>query len=553
MAGNDVVINVKTKGAKQAKKGFSDLAKGAAAMGVAFAATKVVSFLSDSINAFSDLEESINAVTVQYGDQSDAVLALGENSAERFGITSRAVNDAAVQLSAFAEKIDEADPPAAFENFIQRATDFASVMNIETQDALNKFQSGLAGQTRPLQQFGIDVSAATVEQVALAEGIIQTGETMDASQKIQARYLTIMQQTEKTAGDFANTSDSLANSSKILSAKWKEAQVRLGKELAPAMVKIGNLMVNLIPLFKGLVTVVVDFVDVATPLISAVNAATEAINRYSGSSDDAGEASMGLVDRLQRVGDNVNTMAGPVANMIGLIGGMKREFWDAAEATAAYAAEQFVARRGQLELKEAIEEGRAAIEKMVPVAKEYTDEELAAMTEAAGKAKDNHNQLAGAMDGTRTALLRLTNPVFNANQAQKKYNEAVEAFHDDGGTQEEFNAIAEALLELEAAEAAVGTQNLEAMLTVGEKVEERLGLMEGAGRSFVEGMDAVGVGLLTSLEEFNSGLAEIADKRIQVEITATVPSNAEMDQLIADAIARGRRDGGGGSGGGFQS
>jgi hypothetical protein len=42
---------------------------------------------------------------------------------------------------------------------------------------------------------------------------------MTESDKVMARYQMIMEQTNKTAGDFANTSDSLANSSRIAGAK----------------------------------------------------------------------------------------------------------------------------------------------------------------------------------------------------------------------------------------------------------------------------------------------------------------------------------------------
>ncbi len=313
MAGNDVTINVKTKGTKKAKSAFGELTKGAGALGVAFGAIKVVQFGLDAVGAFSDLEESINAVTVVYGEQDDAIARLGENSAEAFGLTTTEVNEAAISMGAFVEKINEADPADAFTNIIQRATDFASVMNIDTKEALDKFQSGLAGQSRPLKEFGLDISAAAIEQTALAEGIIETGQTMTEAEKVQARYLTIMQQTEQTTGDFRNTADGLANSQKILTAKWKEAQTQLGAKLAPAMLILGDAMTDLIPVFELAVDVFGNFLNQIQPGIEIIGALASVLGDLASSVGDVSTASGGLGIDLGFAGD----VAGAILNPVG--------------------------------------------------------------------------------------------------------------------------------------------------------------------------------------------------------------------------------------------
>ncbi|MDK1039665.1 MAG: hypothetical protein QGD91_12270, partial [Actinomycetota bacterium] len=197
--------------------------------GVGFGMMQAKKFIGDTIAAASDLEESINAVEVAMGDASREVFVLGETSAEAMGISKTALNEAAVAFSAFGEQIDAADVAGTFEDFIGRATDFASVMNLEVGDALLKFQSGLAGETEALRRFGIDVSAVSVETFALANGIAEAGEKMSEAQKIQARYGLLMQQTDKFAGDFLNTSEGLANQQRILTATWEDAQAEIGK------------------------------------------------------------------------------------------------------------------------------------------------------------------------------------------------------------------------------------------------------------------------------------------------------------------------------------
>ena len=136
-----------------------------------------------------------------------------------------------------------------------RASDFASVMNLDVDDAAALFQSGLAGETEPLRRFGIDMSAASVEAFAYANGIAETGSKLTEAQKVQARYQSLMEQTSKTQGDFAKTSDQQANAQRILNARWDDAKAKLGKGLLPIMADFTTFLID-----KG-VPAVEDFSD----------------------------------------------------------------------------------------------------------------------------------------------------------------------------------------------------------------------------------------------------------------------------------------------------
>jgi hypothetical protein len=112
------------------------------------------------VSLASDLAESVNAVEVSYGDASNAILALGENSADSMALTRADLNSAAVQFSSFSKTIasDGGNVANTFSSIAQRGVDFASVMNLDVSEALGLFQSSLAGETEPLRKYGIDVS-----------------------------------------------------------------------------------------------------------------------------------------------------------------------------------------------------------------------------------------------------------------------------------------------------------------------------------------------------------------------------------------------------------
>lgn len=221
------------KTSSKAAKGFATLQKGVVGLGAAFVGSRVVSYIGDTVSAASDLEESVNAVEVTMGGAADEILAFGRTAASSLGLSQRAVNEAATAFSAFGERIAPGNVAGVFQDYITRATDFASVMNIDMQDALDRFRSGLAGESEPLRRFGLDLSAATVGAYAVANGIAESASKMTEAQKVQARYGTLMEQTNKVAGDFANTSDSLANQQRILAAEWENAQARLGEMFVP--------------------------------------------------------------------------------------------------------------------------------------------------------------------------------------------------------------------------------------------------------------------------------------------------------------------------------
>lgn len=197
-----------------------------------------------SIEVASDLSESINAVQVSYGDAARAVLQLGDGSAKAFGLSKRELNSYATQFSSFVQTIagPGGDISSTFSEIVGRGSDFASVFNIEVADALATFQSGLAGESEPLRKYGIDLSAATVEAYAYSHGIAAAGSELSEAQKVQARYGALLEQTAKVQGDFANTSDQLANKNRINAATWDDIRAKIGEGFLPVAQSLATII-----------------------------------------------------------------------------------------------------------------------------------------------------------------------------------------------------------------------------------------------------------------------------------------------------------------------
>lgn len=248
---------------------------GAAVFGIGAAA---VGGAAIAINAASDLGESINAVNVTFGDAANGILELSESAATAVGLSAAQFNGLAVQFSSFATTVagEGGDVVATMDDLTTRAADFASVMNIDVSEAAAMFQSGLAGETEPLRRFGLDLSAAAVEAFAYANGITEVGEQLTETEKVQARYGLLMEQTAEVQGDFANTSDSMANQQRILKATFADLAANIGTALLPAVVSVlGFVSEHIIPTLQEFLPRAVDvasrwFNEHLRPAIEAV-------------------------------------------------------------------------------------------------------------------------------------------------------------------------------------------------------------------------------------------------------------------------------------------
>jgi len=222
-------------GKKFAKVG-ANIAKVTAAIGIGIGVL-AVSQIKKAIDAASDLSEATNAVNVTFGQAAEGILALGENAARGLGLSKTELFGISVQFSSFAKTIagDGGDVVNIVDEISRRGADFASVYNLDVADALAKFQSGLAGQSEPLNQFGINLSATAVQAHALETRMIDGTREMTEAEKVTARYSLLMQSTSAVTGDFANTSDGLANQQRILAKVLEDTRAEIGEKFMPIM------------------------------------------------------------------------------------------------------------------------------------------------------------------------------------------------------------------------------------------------------------------------------------------------------------------------------
>lgn len=232
------------KSAGKLKKALQGAGKSASnflrAQAVEAGAQKLSEFFHSTVEAASNLGESVNAVNKVFGASSKEVQDWGKNNAASFGLSKRAFNELAVPLGAGLKNagLSLQDTTKWTIDLTKRAADMASVFRTTVPEALEAIQAGLRGESDPLERFGVGLSAAAVEAAALAETGKENAKQLTDQEKAMARLNLIMDQTASTQGDFAETSDQYANAQRTATGQMEDAKAKIGEALLPAMAKL---------------------------------------------------------------------------------------------------------------------------------------------------------------------------------------------------------------------------------------------------------------------------------------------------------------------------
>jgi len=216
-----------SKGVEQASK-FANVAIGAiGALG------------ASAVNAASDFDETSSAVEQVFGRRASAQLqAFARDASQALGQSRQDALEAAQTFGIFGTAAGlSGDELVGFTtDLVTLASDLASFNNTDVDTAITALGAALRGESEPIRQFGVLLDAATLKQRALREGIIETTEqALTPQQKTLAAYAEILAQTELQQGDFARTSDGLANSQRILRAELENFRIELGEQLLPVV------------------------------------------------------------------------------------------------------------------------------------------------------------------------------------------------------------------------------------------------------------------------------------------------------------------------------
>ncbi len=314
--GMDTAGSTADTGTARITTSFATMAKRAAGlMAGVFAVDKIVDWFRGAIDAASSANEVFSKATVIFGRNSDAMRQWATGAVRNLGMSSAAAIDAAAGFGDMFLQLGFGEAKAAemSRSIVELAADFGSFNNLGTEDVLERIAAGFRGEYDSLQKLIPNISAARVEQEALAATGKKSAQALTAQEKAAAVLAIVTKDGSRAMGDFARTADSTANVQKQTSAAAQELAVKVGNMLLPAytaLVRFGRDQV--IPFLSGAADAIHDGVVALGPFASAVGAVVSGFRELPAPLQSA---TIGLIaflllkDRLIGVGAAVGTMA----------------------------------------------------------------------------------------------------------------------------------------------------------------------------------------------------------------------------------------------------
>ena len=217
-----------------------------------FLVIRAIRVLGKAVNYSSDLTEVQNVVDVTFGKMSAKVEEFSKNSIKQLGMSELSVKQYASRFQAMGSAMGIGDNQIGNANsFLNNQTngyvglsdsmadvslnltkltaDMASFYDVSQKDVAEDLQAIFTGQTRPLREYGIDLTQATLKEWALKNGLDADISSMSQAEKTMLRYQYVLANTTAAQGDFARTSDTWANQIRILKQQFQQLGLVIGK------------------------------------------------------------------------------------------------------------------------------------------------------------------------------------------------------------------------------------------------------------------------------------------------------------------------------------
>lgn len=293
---------------------FSTLVKGAAVAAAGVATGQIAAFFKDTITAASDVAESTSKIKVVFGQAANEVLKFGKTSATSMGISQASYREAVGTLGNLFVALKLPGPQAVkmSTDMVKLAGDLASFNNTKPEEALEALRSALIGETEPMQRYGVNINAATLQTQAFKMGLIDNvKDALTPAQKATATYALVMDQTKTAQGDFARTSDGLANSTRIAAAQWADLKAKLGDQFLPIATKVFQWIKDTaLPALDGFVQGLKGVSSNVGGFAGDMNTLALGVSGFFGALKNGDVTSDGFVGNMEKIGAAVRDFGG---------------------------------------------------------------------------------------------------------------------------------------------------------------------------------------------------------------------------------------------------
>lgn len=140
----------------------------------------------------------------------------------------------------------------AADSMSRLAADMSSLTNTDLVTVQENFMSALNGQTRAVYKYGINLTSASLQQIAYNHGVTESISKMSMASKQQLRLIGMLEQSRISWGDLSRTLSQPANQLRMLQAGFQNLARTIGAIFVPVLQA-------LYPILNGIVMVLQEF------------------------------------------------------------------------------------------------------------------------------------------------------------------------------------------------------------------------------------------------------------------------------------------------------
>lgn len=263
---SDIIVN----GLKSVASACKSIAKG------------VFDFVKESVSAFGELEQNLGGSEAVFGSYADAVVEKSKEAYKNMGVAQSEYLATANKMGSLFQGsgLSQERSLELTTKAMQRATDVASVMGIDTSQALESIAGAAKGNFTMMDNLGVAMNATTLEAYAAGKGINFVWNKASNAEKAELAMQMFFEKTEQYAGNFAREAEStLTGSIGMTKAAMQTLKENLGNSEADLEPMIMNLLNSVKAVVRNAAPVVQNVINAIleqTP--SLLNAGAQMVN-----------------------------------------------------------------------------------------------------------------------------------------------------------------------------------------------------------------------------------------------------------------------------------
>lgn len=194
--------------------GFAKAGGIAIAAGMAAGAAGLAALTTKALQSGAELEQQLGGAEAVFGEYAAQIKAKADDAYTNAGLSQNEFLQGANKMGSLFQgagfSVQSSMQMSA--DSMQRASDVASIMGIDTTSALEAVAGMAKGNFTMMDNLGVAMNDTAIQAYALSKGINKSTSEMSQQEKIGLAQQMFMEKTAKYAGNYAKENDTLAGS-----------------------------------------------------------------------------------------------------------------------------------------------------------------------------------------------------------------------------------------------------------------------------------------------------------------------------------------------------